>query len=84
MTFLNEICVKLRGTSRYYSLHSIVSLLCLNFPVDLNCCSVSVDGYRSVSDTFTPTWRNVTVDVEPFVYVTSPNLINITRLDDGH
>jgi hypothetical protein len=53
MSFLNAICVKLRGTSGYYSPHSIVSLLCLNFPADLNCCSVFDDGYRSVSDTFT-------------------------------
>jgi len=72
MSFLNVICVKLRGTSGYCSLHSIVSLLCLNIPADLNCCFVPVDEYRSVSDTFTPTWRNVSVAVEPSVYVTSP------------
>jgi hypothetical protein len=77
MSFFNVICVKLRGTSGHYSLHSIVSLLCLNFPADLNCCSVSVDGYRSVSDTFTPTWPNVSVAVEPSVYVTSPDLYDL-------
>jgi len=74
MSFFNVICVKLRGTSGHYSLHSIVSFFYLNFPADLNCCSGSVDGYPSVSDTYNPTWRNVTVVVEPSVCVTSPDL----------